>query len=302
MTAGRETDVARPAGPTSGQPRRGVRALGSAAVLLGLVFAWLYLAPAQVGGATSYAVIVGSSMEPTLTRGDLVLVRPQARYEAGDVVLYHDPQLRAKVMHRIARVDGERYVLKGDNNEYLDTSQPTADQIVGELWVTAPGVGKITTWLREPLHAAFLVGLATFIALGGGLAVGTAVSGRRGRKSAKPEPPRAPPSARHLPAVLPFACVAFGILTVIAFTRPTSRLVDRRAALRTRGSARVRGHCAAEPGLPRRKRLDRGARVPASGGSPAGRGRVPARDRRGLERARHDRDHGAPVRRPRLVA
>ncbi len=223
MTTGRETLLAR---PVVGRPHWGAKAVGGAVGLLCLLFACLYLAPAQVGGATSYAVIVGSSMEPSLTRGDLVLVRPQARYEPGDVVLYEDPQLGSKVMHRIARVDGDRYVLKGDNNDYLDSAQPTADQVVGALWVTVPGAGRITTWLREPLHAALLVGIATLLALGGGgAAAASAISGRRRSRPARPESPRPPANARYLPALVPFACVAFGLLTVVAFTRPTTRLV-----------------------------------------------------------------------------
>ena len=149
MAAGRESVMARPAGRAAGPSRRGVQVLGGVAGLLCVLVGWLYLAPAQIGGATSYAVVVGSSMEPKLGADDLVLVRPQARYAAGDVVLYDDPQLRSKVLHRIVRVDGERYVLKGDNNDYLDSFQPTAQQIVGALWVTAPGVGRVTTWLAR---------------------------------------------------------------------------------------------------------------------------------------------------------
>ena len=225
MAAGRESVMARPAGRAAGPSRRGVQALGGVAGLLCALVGWLYLAPAQIGGATSYAVVVGSSMEPKLGADDLVLVRPQARYEAGDVVLYDDPQLRSKVLHRIVRVDDERYVLKGDNNDYLDSTQPTAEQIVGALWVTAPGVGRVTTWLREPINAGLLVGLATLVALGGGVAAGSAVSGRRRRLPARAAPRREPPTPKHLSTVLPFACVAFAILTVVAFTRPTSRLV-----------------------------------------------------------------------------
>jgi signal peptidase I len=224
MRAGRETTVPRPA--RSSPPRgRAVRTLAGAAGLLGLLFAWLYLAPAQVGGATSYAVIVGSSMEPNLHRGDLVLVRPQDRYGPGDVVLYDDPDLRSKVMHRIARVDGDRYVLKGDNNEFFDSAQPTDDRIVGALWATVPGAGRVTTWLRQPLHAALLVGIASLVALGGGAVAGGLVSRRRRRPRPRPEQQRPSGGPRHLPGVLAFACVAAGLLTIVAFTRPTSRLV-----------------------------------------------------------------------------
>lgn len=215
MWLGRESAVARPA--TAGL-------VG----LLALLLCWLYVVPAQAGGATSYAMIVGGSMEPELHRGDLVLVRPREDYRAGDVVLYDDHQLGSKVMHRIVRVEGDHYVLKGDNNDFLDTARPTREQIVGALWLTAPGVGRFTSWLQEPIHAALLVGLATLVALGGGAAAGAALTGRRRRPAS--EAPRRPRAPRQLSTLLPFACVVFGVLTVVSFTRPTSHVVTAERA------------------------------------------------------------------------
>ncbi len=125
MAAGRESVMARPAGRAAGPSRRGVQVLGGVAGLLCALVGWLYLAPAQIGGATSYAVVVGSSMEPKLGAGDLVLVRPQARYEAGDVVLYDDPQLRSKVLapHRA----GRRRALRPQGRQQRLSRQHAAD-------------------------------------------------------------------------------------------------------------------------------------------------------------------------------
>ena len=66
-------------------------------VVAGLVLiaaAWLLFAPAELGGATRYAVVEGASMEPGLSRGDLVLVRGGGEPDVGDAVLYRDPTLR----------------------------------------------------------------------------------------------------------------------------------------------------------------------------------------------------------------
>ena len=134
-------------------------------------------------------------MEPKLHRGDLAVVRKQSVYRAGDVVLYDSRELGSKVLHRIVRVEDGRFVLKGDNNSFLDSEHPTEEQIVGKLWMSAPAVGRATEWLREPLHSALLVGLVTLIALGGGIGTGAAV--RRGGQPQKSRPrvapvPRAP--------------------------------------------------------------------------------------------------------------
>src|SRR6187399_497338 len=119
------------------------RVTGIAASILAVVAlagAVLFFAPAQLGGGTSYAIIVGSSMEPKLHRGDLAVVRKQDVYRAGDVVLYDSRELGSKVLHRIVRVEDGRIVVKGDNNSFLDSEHPTQDQIVGSLWTSAPAV------------------------------------------------------------------------------------------------------------------------------------------------------------------
>lgn len=210
--------------------RRLTRLLAGALGLVLVAAGWFFFGPTQVGGTTSYAVIVGNSMEPTLQRGDLAVIRKRDSYRPGDVVLYESSDLGAKVLHRIVRVEGSRFVLKGDNNSFLDDEQPTDDRIIGTLWINAPKVGLATQWLHEPLHASLLVGLSTLLALGGG--VGAGVSRRRRRRPHEQEvSPGAPAPARAgaagpdpLPllgaaGVALLLCAGVGIL---AFTRPAT--------------------------------------------------------------------------------
>ena len=207
-----------------------------------LVAAWMFFAPTQVGGGTSYAIIVGNSMEPKLHRGDLAVVRRQSVYRAGDVVLYDSRELGSKVLHRIVRVESGRFVLKGDNNSFLDAEQPTEEQIVGRLSVTAPAVGRVTEWLHEPLHSALLVGFVTLIALGGGLGTGAAI--RRGGQPqrSRPRPAPLPRAPRTVPqelkpiltgvAAAAAACIA---LAVVSFGRPLATTETVEAAYAHQG-------------------------------------------------------------------
>lgn len=214
----------------------------SALAVLLLVGAWMFFAPTQAGGGTSYAILVGNSMEPKLHRGDLAVVRKQSVYRAGDVVLYDSRELGSKVLHRIVRVEDGHFVLKGDNNDFLDAEHPTEEQIVGKLWVSAPAVGRVTEWLREPLHSALLVGLVTLIALGGGLGTGAAV--RRGAQPRRPQPrlaasPRAP---RSIPEELKPVLIGVGLaaiacvgLAFVSFSRPVSTTATVEAAYAHQG-------------------------------------------------------------------
>src|SRR5262245_42576463 len=94
-----------------------IRLVAVGLAVAALVAAWATLAPSQLGGPVSYALVVGSSMEPKLERGDLVVTRPAADYRVGDVVLFHDRDLGRDVLHRIVAVGDGRFVTKGDNND-----------------------------------------------------------------------------------------------------------------------------------------------------------------------------------------
>lgn len=214
----------------------------TALAVLALVGAWSFFAPTQLGGGTSYAIIVGNSMEPKLHRGDLAIVRRQSAYRAGDVVLYDSRELGTKVLHRIVRVEGSRFVLKGDNNSFRDAEHPAEEQIVGSLWVSAPAVGRVTGWLREPLHSAILVGLVTLIALGGGLGTGAAV--RRGAqpRTAKPRLAQLPRAPRTVSEELKPLLIGLGVAAVvctglafISFGRPLTATETVEAAYAHQG-------------------------------------------------------------------
>ena len=208
--------------------RRGLtRVFAGALGLLLLAAGWLFFGPTQLGGSTSYAVIVGTSMEPMLHRGDLAVIREESTYRTGDVVLYEASELGSNVLHRIVRVQDGRFVLKGDNNDFLDSERPTEEQIVGRLWLSAPQVGRVTDWLHTPSHAALLVGLATLLALGGGAGIGAARRRRSPGETARPErAPRSPSVAAGDPlpllGALGVASVLFAVLAVLSFTRPVT--------------------------------------------------------------------------------
>ena len=184
------------------------------------VVVWLAFAPAALGGSSTYVTTYGVSMEPTLHRGDLAIVRPQSSYQVGDVVAYRSETLHTVVLHRIIGRDGERYVFKGDNNTWVDTDRPTAAQLVGKMDVRLPGFGSRVQQVASPPGIAVL---ATFAALP--MAKGKRRKGRNGGTDAGAPAParRRLPPLRHVdPKMLIFTAVAVGLLA-FAFTRPTTQ-------------------------------------------------------------------------------
>ncbi len=126
--------------------------------LLVLAAAWLLIAPIQLGGRLFYLIVTGNSMFPTMHNGDLAIMQPSDEYVTGDVVIYQHPDL-GPVIHRIIAYDGERYLIKGDNNEWEDSYLPTASEISGKLWLKVPYAGKIFRGFRSPVGAAMLAGI-----------------------------------------------------------------------------------------------------------------------------------------------
>jgi signal peptidase I len=120
-----------------------------ALVALLLAGAWLLL-PTALGGATTYVSTHGDSMRPQFDPGDLAILRPADGYAVGDVVAYRSTELDTVVMHRIVGTDGDRYVLQGDHNTWLDPDRPTGEEILGRLWLHIPHGGTALTTLRSP--------------------------------------------------------------------------------------------------------------------------------------------------------
>jgi signal peptidase I len=166
--------------------------LAVAASFVVVAAAWLVFGPIGFGGSTGYTFIVGTSMEPKLHRGDLVLVRSGGDYRVGDVVAYQSRALKRTVLHRIVSIKGDRFVFKGDANDFLDPGPIVRSDLLGSYWLTVGGAAPMLEWVRVPWHSALFAGGLVLLLFGGG--TGVAVSRRRRRavreQTPKPRPVR----------------------------------------------------------------------------------------------------------------
>jgi signal peptidase I len=194
------------------------------AALVGLVaLAWALAAPRAIGGPVTYVATQGTSMQPRFETGDLALVRAGSEYRVGDVVAYRSSALDTVVLHRIIGRDGDRYVFKGDNNDFIDPTHPRRDELIGSLWLRIPQGGQVLAWLDRPIVSA---------ALAGGLALlllGSSERRRRRRRGAEPHRPMTPRHHTFLIASLVTAA-AFLALGLAAFARPATDRVAVKTA------------------------------------------------------------------------
>jgi len=119
---------------------------------------WITLAPKQIGGRYTYIIVSGNSMEPFLKNGDLAILHPSEAYQIGEVILYRHPEI-GSVIHRIIAIEGDRYTIQGDHNEWIDSYKPARSEIDGKLWFHLAFAGKIIKGFRTPVGAALLAGL-----------------------------------------------------------------------------------------------------------------------------------------------
>jgi signal peptidase I len=216
------------------RPRHLRSGLLSAALVVLVVLAWLLLAPTSIGGESSYVTTSGTSMAPRFHTGDLAVVRPADDYRVGQIVAYHSTLLHRVVLHRIIARRGDRYVLKGDNNDFVDPTHPTHAEVIGRLSLRVAHGGRVLSWLHTPGIAAVLTGgMAALLLVGAGRR-------RRRRDRRRPSQTRARGEAGRSAAVrlrdairsgdgtaafiaCAVAAATFGALGVLAFARPASR-------------------------------------------------------------------------------
>ena len=106
-------------------------------------------------------------MEPTMYDGDFVITQQRSDYEVGDVIVYRIPEgdvgAGGFVIHRIIGGSmAEGFETQGDNRDKPDLWFPTEEDIVGEVWLDIPKLGRWLPLLRSPLVIAGFAALLAF--------------------------------------------------------------------------------------------------------------------------------------------
>ncbi len=129
--------------------------------------------PVRLGGATSYIIVKGTSMEPKFHTGDLAVLRKQDSYRKGDIVAYRIPDRSAGaghlVVHRIIGRSHGGYLMQGDNRTTPDSWYPKPTDVLGKFrllvplpgiqfwalmpWVCCAAIGIAVAWMLWPRHA-----------------------------------------------------------------------------------------------------------------------------------------------------
>lgn len=149
------------------KPKRGLRR--TVLILLGILLGMnLYFANArhilgnQLPMPFGYGLanVLSGSMEPTFSKGTLLLVKDTKNVKEGDIVVYQSQG--ELIVHRIVRVKENIIVTQGDANNVSDIPF-RKDQIKGKVVDWAPYLGSISQIFRKPLVIILTILLAILL-------------------------------------------------------------------------------------------------------------------------------------------
>lgn len=148
------------------------RIVGFRLIILLLLLFYSGLA-AYSGHVMPLRLVVGTSMEPALHAGDVVLIKaiPFSEIERGDLIVYESPVAidtavggtPDMILHRVVdeRVERNQRVLytKGDNS-LPDPWSVTSDAVKGEMAFRIPLLGIPLLYLKDPRVALMVLGVS----------------------------------------------------------------------------------------------------------------------------------------------
>ena len=103
------------------------------------------------------AVVLSGSMEPSYSKGDLIVIKETDDYGVNDVVVFQDGN--SLVVHRIISIDGETITTKGDANNTAD--EPiNVSAVKGKVLFWIPYAGSVVGFLKTPVGIICIIAAA----------------------------------------------------------------------------------------------------------------------------------------------
>lgn len=143
---------------------RAGHAVGVLLLLCAVALAVVLALPSAIGAEASY-VVLSDSMEPSISAGDVVVVRSvdTATLSTGDIVAFRTGASEgpSRITHRIVGVeqtdDGRMFRTKGDANEAPDSQLVAPENVIGSVWFHIPLVGRLVAFAGTSVGTFLLV-------------------------------------------------------------------------------------------------------------------------------------------------
>lgn len=118
----------------------------------------------SVSGLPQILTVESGSMEPSLSRGSLILINREDTYLINDIVTYKDELddgTQVLITHRIIESESTdndvMYITKGDANDTKDLDPINSDMIIGKVIFFIPLLGFIVSFAKTKLGVILLI-------------------------------------------------------------------------------------------------------------------------------------------------
>lgn len=108
----------------------------------------------------SYLIVVSGSMEPSISVDDLIIIKEEDSYAAGDVITF--ARSNDLVTHRIEEITDTGYITKGDANNTKDEEIKSED-VKGKVVAKIPKIGLLYRSILSPIGIAIIIALTIII-------------------------------------------------------------------------------------------------------------------------------------------
>jgi len=122
----------------------------------------LFLPVVPISGNIETKVVLSGSMEPAISVGSVVVLKPTDEYNIDDVVTFgRDTNTSIPTTHRIVdmRIEGENryFKTKGDANDDPDAREITKESIQGKVLFSIPLLGYLIDFAKKPIGFALII-------------------------------------------------------------------------------------------------------------------------------------------------
>jgi signal peptidase len=126
-------------------------------VLVLLILIGILIAASLLPIKNNYRIlaVMSGSMEPTISTGALVIIKPVSEYKLQDIITFKTPGSTKKndfTTHRLVKIEDKNgqktYVTKGDANKTDDTDQITQDKIIGKKLFSIALLGYLLGYIK----------------------------------------------------------------------------------------------------------------------------------------------------------
>lgn len=141
--------------------------LGTVVAIIALL---LIASTFPIKGNYQLLIVQSGSMEPAIKTGSIVIVKPMAEYQVGDIITFGSvSKTKIPTTHRVVDISWQNgkptYVTKGDANEGEDAQKVLARQVIGKVFFSIPFLGYALSVAKKPAGFAVLIIIPALILL-----------------------------------------------------------------------------------------------------------------------------------------